>query len=77
MILIVSAKINATYEIIVEAKDEEEAQKFADNLSVEQTLTYGDAFAYEGPNNRTVREANTDERRLVKHPIYLEDGDIA
>ena len=77
MIFIVNTKIDATYEIVVEAKNEKEAQKFVDSLSVEQTLTYGNAFVYEGPNDKSIRAANEDEKRLVRHPVYLEDGEIA
>ena len=77
MIFIVKTKITTTYEIAVEAKDKKEAQQFTDNLTIDHVMDYGHPFIFEGPDEKEVHAANEDEQRLVKRPVYLEDGEIA
>ena len=77
MIFIVNTKVAMQYEIVVEAKDEEEAQRFTDNLTIDQVMDYGHPFVFEGPHEKKVREADENEKRLARHPVYLEDGEVA
>ena len=76
MMFIVKTKVTMTYEIAVEAKDKTEAQQFTDSLTIDHIMDYGHPYVFKGPDETEVHEANEDEKRLVKHPVYLEDGEI-